>query len=146
MRTDCALDGRQVLCRNASTIGYSSVFLRVGMPFTFRDGEETRTARMLARVKYAPQLAHNEKPIKNWILAMVLSPMGTHCYERWVNPDDVTQTHPEAPTKLAAFFFAPKLPYDVHTMRRLMAHGTIADSYIDNAPERVADWQAREQA
>lgn len=124
-------------------IGFSTVTARVGCYFAYRDGECVSLARMLGRVN-APG-GWGEKPIKNYILAMVLGMEGTHAFERWVDPDTVTRICSEGPPhKLAAFFFQPKLPYDVHMMRRLMEHGTVSDSYIEQHAERVAMFKARD--
>lgn len=142
MRTDCEIDGRMVICPNASMIGYSSVKLRVGMVFVFNDGNGDRgTARMLGRVHYAPAICDDKHPVRNYILAMVLSKCGSYAYERWINPLDVIETHP-VPTKMAAFFFQPKLPYDAQTMRKLMDYGTMQDQFIDKAEHHVQAWKS----
>ncbi len=71
---------------------------------------------------------------------MMLSDDSTFAYERWIAPEEVTRVF-DSPSKFAAFFFAPKLPYDRSTMRRLMEYGTVSESYIDNAPGHVVRWK-----
>ena len=80
----------------------------------------------------------NAHGIKNYILCLALSDDGSFCYERWIDPREVTAVR-DAPTKHADFFFQEKLPYDVHTMRRLAEHGTLHESFIGNHAERVAE-------
>lgn len=141
MRTDAKIDGRQVICPNASMIGYSSVKLRVGMVFTYQDEHGNHTGRMIGRVAYAPALAGDAAPVRNHILALVLADDCTFCYERWIDPKDVTRTAP-VPSAMAAFFFSPTLPYDVHMLRRLNEYGTLSDQFVGNAAHHVAAWQA----
>lgn len=150
MRTDCTIDGKQVICPTATLIGFATRKCRVGSYFVYRDGTEQRMARMLGRVAFAPALpdingkyATGAKHIKNHILAMVWFPMG-HCAERWIDPADVIECYATPPADIAAFFFAPKLPYGAQIMRRLMEHGTCSNAYIANAPERVAEFAKRD--
>lgn len=148
MRTDTTIDSRQVICRNASTIGYSSVKLRVGMFFVYSedgDGDRRRLGRMIGRVS-APAIGEGENyspRIEGYILALVLSDNGAHCYERWIDPNNVIETRDaEGMAEFAAFFFAERLPYDAATLRRLNEYGTLQASYIANAPKHVAAWGA----
>ena len=157
MRHDATIDGRAIVCANSSTLGYSRVTARVGCCFVYREyHDEARThyqlrlARMLGRVKYAPALTGDTGPAKNLILALALSDDGRFGYERWVRPEDVSEIYDTPPTAFAAFFFAPKIPHDVHMMRRLMEYGTMSDSYIANHEETAvrlrkddAEWEAR---
>lgn len=92
MRTDCILDKRQVVCRNSSHIGFSHVTARVGDMVLFREGEHTRTGRMLARIQWAPGIC-GDKPIKNWLCVAVISDRLDHVCERWVNPVDVLEVY-----------------------------------------------------
>jgi hypothetical protein len=144
MRTDCKIDNRKVICKNSSLIGYSTNVVKAGDFFTYTDHNrnQIQMARSLGRVS-APALSANEKPINGYILALVLSGDGTFAFERWVNPDDVQSVMP-LPTKMTAFFFAPTIPYDAQTMRRLGEHGTLADEFIDKARQRVAEWRRGE--
>jgi hypothetical protein len=147
MRTDCTIDGRQVICRNASLLGYSTCRARVGCFFVYYDEAGTNhLARMLGRVAFAPAIGRGEKPIKNFILAMVLTSWAQSAMERWVDPATVLAVYEKPPTNLAAFFFQPKLPYDAQTMRRLMEHGTVSDEYIERHAERVAMFKQRDEA
>jgi hypothetical protein len=145
MRTDVTIDGRQVICTNASLLGYSTRRARVGCFFVYSDEAGTNhVARMLGRIVYAPDLPPG-KPIKNHILAMVLMSWAQSAAERWVDPATVIAVYEKPPTRLAAFFFAEKLPYDAHTMRRLMEQGTVQDSYIEKHAERVAMFKERDE-
>lgn len=142
MRTDCKIDNRAIPCPNASLLGYAYGRAKAGHCVTYREGDKVRLARVLGRVT-APALPGDASPVKGWALVMALSEDGTHAYERWINPANITRVF-DAPTNLAAFFFAPTLPYGVATMRRLMEHGTICDSYVAEAPDRVAMFAERD--
>lgn len=146
MRTDCRIDSRQVICRNASLIGYSTRTARVGSFLIYADGakrggsDRPQMARMLGRV-------HADG--RTYILAMVLSSTCGSAFERWIAPDDVLECYDKAPAKLAAFFFG-ELPRELvrepQLMRRLMDHGTIGEEYIDHLQERVQMFQGRDAA
>jgi hypothetical protein len=141
MRTDCKIDNRKVICKNSTLIGHSTNVCKAGDFFTYcTDGAQTHLARSLGRVS-APSLSPNDSPIKGYILAMVLSNDATFAFERWVNPDDVLSVNP-VPTHMAAFFFAPTIPYDAEMIRRLGEHGTLSDEFIENAAHHVAAWNA----
>lgn len=144
MRTDCTIDGRAVVCPNASLIGYGARTARVGSFLTYAAPSDTNPqyARMLGRIAFAPALASNTACVKNWILAAVLSRYGSSIHERWINPMWVNTVEP-VPTATAAFFFAPKLQYDCATYRHLVEHGTLQEPYVSRHAERVAEWKAR---
>lgn len=157
MRTDLTIDGRKVICPHASLIGYCTMTARVGSYLAYRESPkgDLLLARMLGRIKFAsvPQPVRDSKGvlrgyIQNHILGMVLvlGMEGTHAFERWIDPATVTAVYDKPPSALAAFFFAEKLPYDVHTMRRLIDHGTVSDHYINQHAERVAMFKARDAA
>lgn len=144
MSRACTIDGRKVPCPNASLIAGARGAAKPGDMLVWNDpgfpGRKT-LARMLGRVT-APADGPDVPAIKGWILAMVLSEDASFAYERWINPADVARVY-DSPAKLAAVFFAPKLPHDARTMLRLIEHGTMSDRFIDFAPERVAEWKAR---
>jgi hypothetical protein len=89
MRTDARFDKRQVICRNSSFLGYSKGTARVGdLVFT----KHGLLARMIGRITYAPALEPNDKPIKNWILAVgMVGDLLEHTHERWINPEHVVR-------------------------------------------------------
>lgn len=94
MRTDATIDRRQVRCPNASYLGYDKWIAQVGDLIRFNEGAETRVGRMIGRVAYAPRLDGDSAPVKDYILAAVLSPTLDYVAERWVNPADVVQVQP----------------------------------------------------
>lgn len=147
MRNDCTIDGRAVLCPNASLIGYGKARAQVGDFVVYGSDydNERLLARMLGRVTYLENV--NGRVVENRaILGMVLSDTGAYAFERWIDPAHVrrvTAAHP-GNAAFAAVFFAEKLPYDVRTMRRLIEHGTMSDRYVGNMLARVAEWKARE--
>ena len=159
MRTDCSIDARQVICPKATTLGFATIKCRVGSYFVYAESRDedgfvtsSRMARMLGRISFAPALPESDgryapgaKHVRNHILAMVWIEMG-HCAERWIDPTDVLECYAEPPADIAAFFFAPKLPYGAQTIRRLMEYGTCSAGRAGNIPECVAEFTARDAA
>lgn len=86
-RNDVTVDHKQVICPNTTWIGYSSNKLRPGMFFSYKQGASVKLGRMHHRI------ASGEH--EGYIVAQVAidSFMANHC-ERWVNPNDVTETRP----------------------------------------------------
>lgn len=139
MRTDCKVDNVRVICPNASLLGYGTRKMKAGKCFTY--GTEDHVARSLGRVTVLENV-DNRIVEKSYVLAAVLF-HGQFMTERWVDPKDVREIF-EAPTKIATFFYQPKLPYDAHTMRRLMEHGTMSEHFVEHHAERVAMFAQRE--
>lgn len=138
MRTDATIDNKAIPCPNATFFAGGRGKAKAGDMITCNHSGATRMARILGRVS-APALSGDDGPTVGWALVMMLSNDGSFAYERWINPADITRVY-DAPTNMAAFFFAPTLPYDAHTMRRLMEHGTTMERYITSADERVKGW------
>ena len=89
MRQDASFDKRQVICKNATHLGYGKIRAQVGDLVLTKDG---LLARMIGRITYAPTLAPTDKPIRNWILAVAMTgQMLEHTSERWIDPADVTR-------------------------------------------------------
>lgn len=92
MRVDATIDKRQVLCKNASHLGFDKVMAQVGDILTWTDGHTGHTVgRMIGRVHYAPALEGDKGPVRDYILVIGLNSMLDHTFERWVNPTDVTR-------------------------------------------------------
>lgn len=90
MRTDATIDKKQVKCPNASMLGYGKWKAQVGDLIHFQDQSTRRIARMIGRIAYAPGLMDDNKPIRNYILAVAITgDMLDHSHERWINPADV---------------------------------------------------------
>lgn len=144
MRTDCTITRKAIICPNAKMLGFDKGYrAEIGDCILYQETEDTlRVARVLGCVS-APALEPGDAPVKNFALVMALSGDAGSGYERWVDPLKIVRIF-SAPTKFAEFFFAPTLPYDAQTMRRLMEYGTINERYIDNASARVAGWTKEE--
>lgn len=129
------LDNRKVICPNASLLCGRGRVLKRGDMFVYDMAGEPglRLARSLGRIKTVDK---DGIDCTGFICAMVLSIDGTYLYERWIDPKEVTQIF-DAPTKTAAFFFAPSLPFASETIRDLMAYGTMSEIYIDFASDRA---------
>ena len=134
MRTDCKIDNRRVIAPNASLLAGRGRIVKAGYAFTYDNGGGVGIARSLGRVTTT---GADGDSVSGFVLAMVLSQGATHAFERWIDPASITAVF-ESPSKLAAFFFAPAIPYDAQVMRRLMAYGTICERYIDSAPATAA--------
>ena len=91
MRTDATIDKRQVLCRNASCIGFGKIQAQVGNLVMWRDVPDGQllAGRMIGRVHYAPALSGDTKSVRDYILVIGLNPELSHTFERWVNPTTV---------------------------------------------------------
>jgi hypothetical protein len=98
--------------------------------------QQKRVARSLGRIAWCDRDGEN---CVGFVLAMELSQDATFAYERWINPDDITAIF-DAPTAMAAFFFAAELPYSPDMIRRLLDYGTVSDRYVNNAAARVEAW------
>jgi hypothetical protein len=149
MRTDCTIDRKQVRCPKASMLGYSKPVARLGDWVTWVWDGRQYTGRMIGRIAYAPRLTGDEKPIRGWILALMLSCELTSCCERWVSPDDVTEIHENAPdiSTFLQWFASTDLAIlarnDVTALRGVVgygaAHANLATDYPDwNGDKRRA--------
>ena len=144
MRTDVKINEKQVICPNASLLGYSTCKCRVGYFLvykeTYTDGSyNTRLARMIGRIEKAP-----EKELIGHIVALALDDNGSHGYERWVDPKDVLEVYaPQHVSAFATWFFSgEKLPYGHNMLRKLSDYGTLSAHYIQHAEHHVAAWKS----
>lgn len=142
MRTDAQIDHRQVTCPNATHLGFAKVNAQRGdlivYKETYTDGSfSTRIARMIGRVHYAPAIADDKEPVRDFLLVLVLSDNGCFCYERWINPKDVTEVQ-SFPAKFWQFFAAP-LQYSAETYRHLNNYGTLCEQFVEGIDQRVKE-------
>lgn len=142
------IDGCRVLCRKGSFHHYGA-YAHVGDWLTYDEsnGSESngllRVGRMIGRIKHAPAFGvgtDSTPAIDNWLLVLALSNDATSLYIRWVNPDNVTRV--ESPndgiTRLAAMFFAVKLPFNRDELMFLSDYGTLqAQFYSDDHSREV---------
>lgn len=133
------LDNRKVVAPNASLLAGRGKIVKRGDCFVYGEaGGSARLARSLGRIASCEWVGPGED-CTGYIFAMVLSEDATSGYVRWVNPTDVAEVF-DAPSKMAAFFFAPELPYSSETLIRLMDYGTVCERFIGGAGERVEAW------
>ena len=74
--------------------------------------------------------------------------LGSHAYylvERLMDPATVSACYASPPSKLAAVFFAPKLPCGAQMMRRLIEYGTDQEQFVHLMPARIAEFTARDK-
>jgi hypothetical protein len=126
MRRDATIDRRKVKCLNASHIGYGKLFAQVGDIITFSyPGGETRTARMVGRIHYAPALQGDKSPVRDFILAAMLNPRLDHVGEFWIDPKTVL-TVESVRDHLARvnWFFSPELVKEpIDEVRETLSEG-----------------------
>ena len=137
MRTDTTFDRRQVRCPNARSTGYSVPVARVGHWVTWAYPQGPMfTGRMVGRIVRAPKLSGDEVPIAGWLLVLTLSTEMTHAYERWVNPEWVTEVHPNAPDiqKFLHWFAGPVEAQPVEWLRKAANHGTLSANQNPDQP------------
>lgn len=134
------LDNRRVVCPRAELLAGGTRILKHGMFFTFQyeDGSQRFLARSLGHVTAGPD---GDASAFDGIMAMVLSEDASFVFIRWVSPEQVTRIDENPPHKLAAFFFAPTLPYSSATIVRLIDYGTVCERFIEGAAVRVANWE-----
>lgn len=95
MRTDARIDRRAVKLPYRSTLGFDKLIARVGDMVLYRehymDGthSDSRIARVAGRVKHAPALEGDSKPVRNFLLVITMSEDLTYAMERWIDPVDV---------------------------------------------------------
>lgn len=137
MRTDAKFTNRTVRCPNVAPYGAR---VRRGAWITY-NGESARYYGRVIGTVSAPALG-DTPAVQNWLVVLQLSADGTHCYERWINPANV-RTATTAPTGLLAFLAqsTETLPSTVECLR-LAEYGTLCESYIGSAPERLAKYRA----
>lgn len=91
MRTDIITDSRQVICKNASHIGYSTHKVRVGDFVLWDENGYRQKGRMLARITWTA----TEGKCR-YIVVARLSHDCTFVGERWIKPEDVVEAYPQA--------------------------------------------------
>jgi hypothetical protein len=90
MRTDVIIDKKQVVCRNTSTLGFSKWKAQVGNLLLFKEGGRIVTGRMIGRIQHG---YFDGKSLKNHLVVICISPRLDWTFERWVDPNDVTEIY-----------------------------------------------------
>lgn len=105
MRKDAKITKCPVFIPEGTRLGFAKGEAAPGDLLTYKehytDGSYgLRTGRVVGRVDAE---GTDGPKVEGKIAAVVLSENGTFCYERWVDPKDVTEVHPNAPKFLAYF-------------------------------------------
>lgn len=142
------LDNKQVIAPKASLLGAGTRIVKRNSFFTFcpwKDSGITLLARSLGRI--ATVEPDGLEDCVGYVAALVFSEHGQSCYLRWVAPDSIMEVF-DAPTKIAAFFFAAELPGTPEEILRLYEYGSLSERYIDGAQDKLNSWreQAKEKA
>lgn len=108
-RKDVKIDKRDMPVFNSTSLGYSRATLKKGDHFIYKerytDGTHGfRLAKSHGRVK--PVVSLENEPVKWYILAQAASDGMTFTYERWIEPDNVTEVIPKdrVNSNIEAFF------------------------------------------
>lgn len=142
MRTDVTIDRKQVRCPHASTLGYGQWIARTGdlvcwqQPLTDSSSEPC-TGRVIGRIAYAPPCGETPA-IRGWLLVLALSPCLTHAFERWVNPEWVTEVYrvtPDVAAWLTSFFSPALIKRSADDLRRAAEYGAMGANLRPDDPE-----------
>ena len=98
-RNDIEIDRKQVMIKNSSTMGYSRWFLRKGDMFIYKeyyqDGSfHYRQAISHGRVRPLKRIDDTDK-LQWFVLAQTISENLQYSYERWIEPENITETIPK---------------------------------------------------
>jgi hypothetical protein len=120
MRTDAQIDRQLVKLPNADTLGCGKWKAQLGDLVLFRAGRykgvppgdagQPQLGRVAGRVHYAPMLAGDKDPVRDWLLVITLSHDSSFVMERWVHPEWVERCY--APTDKLARLWAFMLSDD----------------------------------
>jgi hypothetical protein len=137
-------DMKQVVCRNASCIGYSSNIAKPGYWIAY-GAAGGGLGRVLGRIAEA-DYKHDSVSVVGWLAVMVLGMEATHAWVRWVNPADVTACHAKPPAALFAWLAGDEWVKSKADIARLIAmaqHGTTSESFIASRDDADKAYNAR---
>lgn len=139
-------DMRQVICRNSSCLGYSSIYAKPGYWVAYRGlSGEACIGRVLGRIAETDRGSPN---CAGHLAVMRLFMECTHAGIAWVNPDDVTHCYAKPPRDLLAWITGDDWVQSKRDIARIIAmdqHGTTSDSFIASRDEPDKAYNARPQ-
>ena len=119
-------DLKQVICPNASTLGYS---IRVARPGYWVETREGRYCRVLGRI--AESDGSNECAGYLSVIALYTCSAAL----RWLHPCDVNACYEHPPAQLFQWLTGPdwvKSPKDIARIIAMHEHGTLQEQFIVN--------------
>lgn len=117
-------DLKQVICPNASTIGYSTYVAKPGYWIT----TAFSTARVLGRIAEPYEC-------KGWLAVVSLLQGHRSAGIRWIDPKEVTAVYATPPAQLFQWLTGPdwvKSPKDIARIIAMHEHGTLQEQFIAN--------------
>jgi len=142
-------DRKQVICRNASCIGYSSNIARPGYWIRYNVGESgsqwaiNRLGRVLGRIAHADADGND---CRGFLAVMRLAVSGTAAFVDWVNPDMVRECYERPPANLFAWITGEEWVSTHDDIARIIAmaqHGTTCEEYIATRDNPEKPYNAR---
>jgi len=87
----------EIFCKNSSSIGYSSMYLKLGDLFIYKerytDGSfHYRLAKCHGQIKPLNKISESDE-LKWYVLAQSANWLMTFTYERWIDPEDIVETY-----------------------------------------------------
>ena len=124
-------DMQQVICRNASHIGYSTKRAKPGYWVAYNNLGDTHIGRVLGRIAETDRQGFD---CKGFLAVMVLGIECTHAGVQWVDPSFVTHCYEHAPHDLLTWITDPtnwvSNKGDITRLIAMAQHGTTSNQFI----------------
>lgn len=136
-------DMKQVVCPNASTLGYGKNIVRPGYWVRFAHGAGDEIGRVLGRIA---ETDRDGNACKGFLAVIRLICEGTAGGIAWVDPRDVTYALEKPPAKFLAWITGDEWVKSKDDIARIIAmheHGTLSESYIENRDNPDQAYNAR---
>lgn len=139
----CKIDRRQVICKNASTLGSFTSKVKPGYWITWFDSYKVRCGRVIGRITETDYLEVGER-YKVRLAVMEFWVDTAHCSVVWVDPDTVQTALPTAPAQLLAWLTSEEfLKTDPHKLIAMAYYGTLSERYIASRDDPDKAYNAR---
>lgn len=138
-------DMKQVICPNASLIGYGQYIVRPGYWIAYRGNTENKIeiGRVLGRIA---ETDRGGDDCKGYLAVIRLIMEATAGGIAWVNPVDVVYALEKPPRNFLAWITGDDWVKNKGDIARIIAmcqHGTLSESYIENRFDPEAAYNAR---
>ena len=140
---------QQVICRNASHIGYSTTRAKPGYWVAYKNFGVPHIGRVLGRIAETDRQGLD---CKGYLAVMVLGMDCTHAGVQWVDPSYVTHCYERPPAALLTWITNPinwvKSKHDIARLIAMARHGTTSDQFIAtrNDPDKPYNNPAHAEA
>lgn len=137
-------DMRQVICSNASCIGYSSNVARPGYWIRVKHEPACPTVgRVLGRIA---ETDRGGMDCAGWLAVVTLHGSLRFAGIRWINPADVIECYEKPPADLLTWITGAEWVKNKDDIARIVAmseHGTLSDEFIGNRDNPDQAYNAR---